>query len=304
MIADTAPTIAVFTKNKTNPAYAAARLGADLTAQRLGARALHYVPDTPDDVGEQIALIDDAILRRPDAVVMVPVHPTAMNASLRKIYAAGIPVVACINRFTDGGNITFAGSEDYPLAVGISSYLFDRLGGRGSVAIVEGPRESATSLERIRGFQDALKRFPGIRLIASVCGEYQREPARLAAAELLKTEQPIDGFVVANDIMALGVIDMLVAAGRDSLVVGINAIPEAISAIKRGRMLATVDFNAMKMGCLATEAAVRHLRGEALPPEIILPTQIIDAANCAEWDRPFEQRPCPKWEDVVIRGEN
>ncbi|HEV7803774.1 MAG TPA: sugar ABC transporter substrate-binding protein, partial [Burkholderiales bacterium] len=52
------PTLAVFTKNRSNPAYAAARLGANRTAQRLGARTVHYVPVKPDDVDEQIALID------------------------------------------------------------------------------------------------------------------------------------------------------------------------------------------------------------------------------------------------------
>ena len=46
------PRIAVFTKNRTNPAYAAARLGADRTAARLGATTVHYVPDTPDSVPE------------------------------------------------------------------------------------------------------------------------------------------------------------------------------------------------------------------------------------------------------------
>ena len=51
------PTIAVFTKNRTNPAYEAARLGADRTAARLGGRTMHYVPEKPDDVEEQIGLI-------------------------------------------------------------------------------------------------------------------------------------------------------------------------------------------------------------------------------------------------------
>ena len=54
------PRIAVFTKNRTNPAYAAARHGADRTATRLGAQAIHYVPERPDHVGEQIALIEHA----------------------------------------------------------------------------------------------------------------------------------------------------------------------------------------------------------------------------------------------------
>ena len=65
--------------------------------------------------------------------------------------------------------------------------------------------------------------------------------------------------------MALGVLDVLgaVAGHREMLVVGVNAIPEAIAAIEAGRMLATANFDAMTMSGIATEAAVRHLRGEA-----------------------------------------
>ena len=295
----TSPIIAVFTKNNTNPAYGAARLGADLTAQRLGARTLHYVPAKPDDIDEQLALINAALAQRPDAIALVPVHPTAINAAIRKINAAGVPVVGLINRFTDGGCVTFVGSEDYPMAVGIANYLIERLQGSGDVAIVEGPRDSITSRERTRGFVEALKKFPGMRIVTTVCGDYQREPARRVMAGLLRSAPPLDGIIAANDIMAMGVIQALDAAGRKSLIVGINAIPEAITAIKRGTMLATADFNAMKMGCLATEAAVRHLRGEALPQEIILPVEIVDRTNCDAWDRPYEQRPCPQWEDAV-----
>jgi len=131
VVTPAAPTIAVFTKNNTNPAYGAARLGADRTAQRLGARTRHYVPDTPDDIDEQLALIDAALAQRPDAVALVPVHPTAINAAIRKINAAGVPIMALINRFTDGGCVTFVGSEDYPLAAGIANYLIERLQGSG-----------------------------------------------------------------------------------------------------------------------------------------------------------------------------
>lgn len=294
-----APTIAVFTKNNTNPAYAAARLGADRTAQRLGARTLHYVPDTPDDIDEQLALIDAALAQRPDAVALVPVHPTAINVAIGKINAAGVPIMALINRFTDGGCVTFVGSEDYPMATGIATYLIERLQGRGVVAILEGPRDSITSRERMRGFLDALDKHPGIHLVGTICGDYQREPARRAMAGLLSSAPRIDGIIAANDIMAMGAIEALDAVGRKCLIVGINAIPEAITAIKRGTMLATADFNAMNMGCLATEAAIRHLRGATLPPEIILPVEIVDRTNCEAWDRPYEQRECPQWEDAV-----
>jgi ribose transport system substrate-binding protein len=55
----------------------------------------------------------------------------------------------------------------------------------------------------------------------------------------------------------------------------------------------------MDMAALATECAVRHLRGEAVPLEISLPAVLVDASNCEQWDRPYEERETPAWEDVA-----
>jgi ribose transport system substrate-binding protein len=90
---------------------------------------------------------------------------------------------------------------------------------------------------------------------------------------------------------------------REPLVVGVNALPEAIAAIAAGRMLATVNFDAMAMCALATEAALRHLRGEPVPRQIMLPVEIVDASNCANWNLPFRARSCPNWEEVAGRTD-
>jgi ribose transport system substrate-binding protein len=114
----------------------------------------------------------------------------------------------------------------------------------------------------------------------------------------------IDGIVAANDVMSLGAIEALEDYGRRVPVVGVNAIPEAITALKSGRLLATVDFDALKISCVATEAALRHLRGERVPSDILLPVQIVDATNYLPWDKPLEERECPRWSDVVGKGED
>ena len=172
------PRIAVFTKNRTNPAYEAARLGADRTAARLGAHTVHYVPETPDSVPEQIALITQAISERPDAAVFVPVDETAVNDAIRGFDAAGIPLFNIVTRTTAGRRITFVGSDDRALARNIARYLFGKLSRRSTIIILEGTPASATSRERLLGFQDALAEHPAINVRASLRGDYQREVAR------------------------------------------------------------------------------------------------------------------------------
>jgi ribose transport system substrate-binding protein len=292
-------TIAVFTKNRSNPAYDAARLGAERTAARNGARVVHYVPRKPDDIAEQIALVGQAIAARPNAVVFVPGHLTALDASVRELNAAGIPAVNYLNRLAHGRFVSYVGSDDYRLARDIAAYLFRHMGGKGDVLLMEGVPGAVTSRERVRGFLDAIKEWPGMRIVATRTGQFLEDAGREATKAVLAEGIHFDGVLSANDAMSLGALSALEAAGVRVPVIGVNALPDAIESVKTGRLLATVDFDALKIACVATEAALRHLRGQRVPAEIILPVQVVDRANCQPWDRPLEERECPRWEDVV-----
>jgi ribose transport system substrate-binding protein len=290
--------IAVFTKNFNNPAYAAARMGADRAAALLGAEVRHYVPETPDDPAQQSALVAQALATRPDAIVFTPVHATKVNEAIGSIHRAGVPVFGFVNRVPAGRCVSYVGSSDARLAEDIAEFLFAHLRGQGDVAIVEGPPDSVTSLERVAAFEATARRCAGIRIVARCSGNYLREPAHAAFAGLLREHARIDAVLAANDIMAIGVLDALDAADRRAVVVGVNAIPQAVQAIGAGRMLATADFNAMQMCFLATECAIRHGRGEAVPAEIELPVALVHGGNWRQWDLPYEQRPLINLKDL------
>ena len=291
--------IGVFTKNRTNPAYAAARLGAARTAERLGAETLDFVPEAPDDPAEQSRLIDEALARRLDAIVIAPVHPTRVDDALMRVEAAGIPLCAFVNPVSAAKCVTFAGSDDYALGAAVANRLYRHLDGRGAVLLVSGPEDSASSAPRLRGFRDAARAFPGVHLLGPCMAFFDRTRARSEVARWIEREAPFDAILAGNDAMALGALDALKDAGRGVPAAGVNAIPEAIKAIQDGRMLATADFDAMSLAALATECAIRHLRGERVPGKVELPVQVVDRANCDRWDLPFEQRAMRTLEEVT-----
>lgn len=303
--------IAVFTKNFTNPAYGAARLGAERAAAALGAQVLHFVPETPDDPGQQSALIAQALqlAPRPDAFVLSPVHPTRVDAAIRAVADAGIPLVGFVNPIAAAPSVSYVSSDDHALAGAIARYLFTHLATRHAgatrVLVVGGPVGSYTSDERLRGCRDAAQDHPQVELVGFVAGDYDRGVARERCLAWLRAQgtQALHGCLVANDIMALGLLEALETVGlRDVPVVGVNAIPEAIAAIAQGRLLATADFNAMQMAYLAAECAVRHVRGESVPAVIELPVQVVDRHNCQAWDLPYAQRPVITLEQLRNRA--
>ena len=291
-------TLAVFTKNRVNPAYDAARLAVDRVAAEAGARTLHYVPATPDHVGEQKALVAEALAARPDAVLFNPTDDVAMEEDVARVAAAGIPVAVFINRM-NVPVLTFVGSDDVGVGETIARALFQGLGGTGKVVALDGTPGARTARDRTEGLKRALAEYPGIELVGSRVGYLQEAPARTAMAELLRAHPQIDGVWTANDVMAFGALTALQEAGRTATVVGINGLPAAIAHIERGTMLASVDFSAFNIAAIAARAVLRHLAGEPVPPEIMVPAELIDRSNCHRWKVPFEQRPIPNWADFV-----
>ena len=291
-------TIAVFTKNATNPAYEAFRIAADQIARATGARTVHFVPKQPDNVDEQKAMVEQVLKDRPDAVIFIPVDDVAMVDSVKKLNDAKIPVVLVSNPLP-GSFVTYVGADDFEIGYREARYLFDTMGGKGKIVVIEGAPAAPTNRERVRGYQRAFAEFPGIEVLGSGVGNYQQPDARRVMEKFLSEHPRIDAVLSANDSMALGVLQALKEANRTSIVIGINGFLPAVKQIESGAILATVDFNMFKIGCVATRAAVRHLKQEPLPEKIILPAEVIDKTNYKAWLVPVDRRSCPEWSDVV-----
>jgi ribose transport system substrate-binding protein len=298
--ADGTMTIAVFTKNTTNPAYQAFRIAADQIGRSAGMQIQHFVPKQPDNVDEQQALVEQALKDRPDAVVFIPVDDVAMVDSVRKLNQANIPVVLASNPLP-GNFVIYVGADDYEIGYREARYLFEKLGDKGKILVIEGTAGAPTNRERLRGYKRALAEHPGIEVLGSVIGNYQQADAKRVMHAFLADHPQIDAVLSANDSMALGALEALKAADRSAVVVGINGILPAVKQIESGGMLANVDFNMFKIGCAATRAAVRHLNHESLPEKVILPAEIIDKTNYEAWLVPVEQRSCPQWAEFLAK---
>jgi ribose transport system substrate-binding protein len=296
-----AETIAVFTKNRTSPIFVALRAGANAAAKNLGVQIAHYVPSTADNVDQQAGLVEDVIKNKPDAIVFVPINPKDLVPAAQKIEAAGIPLINVNERLSSGGGAAYVGSDDHDLGLAAARHLLKAMGGKGNVVVLEGPDTLPTSVGRVRGFKDALKEFPEVKLLASKPANYAKPQAAQVTKDLLGSFPQIDGVLAANDPMAAGAIDALKAANRKALVVGINASREVMDLIKSGELLGSGDYNSFNQGCMGTEIAVRAARKQPVPKEVMLKSLVVDKSNYAPYEQPVDQRACPALESVAAK---
>jgi ribose transport system substrate-binding protein len=287
-----AETIAVFTKNQ-GPIFAALRAGAAVAAKNLGVQLVNYVPSTADNVAQQNKLVDDAIKDKPDAIVFVPVKFTEAGGAVKKINAAQIPLINANEPLVNASIVGYVGTNDVSLAREAGRYMLKAMNGNGNIVILDGPDKSLSAEGRGQGYRDVIKEFPGVKFLDAKPANYQRAQAKQVVAGFLSRYANLDGILAGNDPMAMGAVDALKAANRKASVVGINASREVMDLIKSGDVIGSGDYDTFAQGCLAVEMAVRALRKENVPHDLILKPTVIDKTNYAPFDQPLEKRECP-----------
>jgi ribose transport system substrate-binding protein len=281
-------TIAFFVKNVTNPFWKACRIGAEKAGKSLGVTVETVAPTKPDNIEEQTRLVEDWIVKKPDAFVFVPVDYKALVPSIQKVNAAGIPIVNYNNRMTDVDIVSYIGSDDEVMQYELCKYLFNAMGGKGRIVHIDGVPAAITAQNRKKGFERAVKETPGIEVLASQPGNYRRLPAVQVFENLMQRFPVIDAVVCANALAAAG-------RGDKTKVTGIDGIPDATAAINAGKLFATADFSGHDQAHLAVTAAVRKLRNQPVPKEMILPVVIVDKGNVQSFMKTPEERNPPDW---------
>ncbi len=291
--------LVLFTKNLSNPYWNGVRVGADKAGRALGAEIHHAGPTKTGSIEEQMRLVEDWIVKKPDAFVVVPVDDKALVPSIEEVNKAGIPVVNVSTRLAGGNYVTYVGSDDETIGYEMAKYTFKAMGNKGKVIYIEGASAAITQQNWKKGVARALKETSGIKPVAFA--NYRRRSAVQVMETLLRRFPEVDAVICADDDTALGVVQALEAAGRagTTKVVGIGAIPEAAEAILKGPLLASADLSGHDLGYLAVTAAIKHLKGETVPKNIILPVVIVDKSNAQTWALAMEDKPVPDWNKMV-----
>lgn len=211
------------------------------------------------------------------------------NAAVERT-ADRIPVVIVDTRLdaravADAGVATagFVGSDNYRGGQLIGEYLIGASGGRARIAILEGIPGHETGDSRIRGFRDAIRNHPGLVIVASQTANWEREQGFTVFQNILQAHPDVDTVFACNDMMALGAVEAIAAAGRTGRirVLGFEAVEDARRAILAWTMEATVAQYPAEMGCVAIETALKAIKGEAVPPDTVVRIGLVTKENAA-----------------------
>ena len=278
------PTIAFVMKTLNNPFFIDMQKGAEEAAKRLGVNLVVQAADREIDVERQMQIIENLIERKVSAICVTPSGSREIVPVIVKANKAGVPVLIADTRAdakalaAAGGKIaTFIGSDNFDGGKLAGEFIAAKLGGQGALAVLEGIAGHETGDSRLRGFREAVAKFPGLKIVASQPANWERDQGFNVFQNILQAHPQVNGLFACSDLMALGAVEAIAAAGKTGkiTVVGFDALPEARAAIQKGAMAATVAQFSARMGATAVEYAVKHLRGEAIPDFTPVPIELV-----------------------------
>ena len=282
---DARPAIGVSLLNLSNEFVVTLRDAMEARAKELGVRLI--VSDAQRSPERQVQQVETFVAQKVDAIVLNPCEVEASSPAVQKALDAGIPVVN-VNSETKAAPTAFVGSRDEESARLGMAFIAQRLRGQGGVLMMEGYMGQAAQIKRSEGAREVLAKNSGLRLLAAQTAEWDRAKAVTLMENWLQAYgASIQAVFAQNDEMAMGVLLALERAGRkkDVVVVGVDAIDDALRAVRDGRLDATVFQDGRGQGRGAIETALRLIRKEPVEKATFIPFQLVTKENAAKFSR-------------------
>jgi ribose transport system substrate-binding protein len=229
------------------------------------------------DLATQTSQIEDFITQKVDAIIVCPVDSSGIGSAINSANKAGIPVFTADIAAKEGEVVSHIASDNVAGGRIAGEYMAEAIGRKGEIAIIDHPTVTSVQ-ERVRGFKEAISKYPNIKIVAQPTAEGQRAKATDVTENLLQAHPNLKGIFGINDDSALGALAAVKGANRkDIIIIGYDATPEAQQEILSGGPLkADVIQYPKKIGETTIETVVKYLEGEKVPKLIPVEVGIVD----------------------------
>ena len=247
-------------------------------AAELGVKLLMY--DARGDVNQQISDVETMIAQGVDAIIVIPQSVEGSAPVVAMCNEAGIPIIIDNGDIADKNYTAFVGCTDQQSGEILGQWFMDNLEEGSKICIIEGPMGQSGQVGRYAGLQ-AVGVMDKFEILACQTANWKRDEAMALAEDWIVTYgDELDAIICENDDMALGALAACEAAGRDDILIGgVDAIADAVQAVKEGRMEISVLQDAAGQGEKGVEVALAAAKGEAFELDTRIPFVGLTAKN-------------------------
>jgi inositol transport system substrate-binding protein len=242
--------------------------------------------DSKEDVATQLSQVENFVTQQLDAIILIPANTDATDPMTKLAVDAGIPLVY-VNRkpanLPEG--VAYAGSDSIVAGRLQMEWLAEKLGGKGNIVIMNGNLSQEAAQMRTAGVKEVAAKFPDIQIIKEDTANWSRAEGLALMENWLSTGDEIHAVASNNDEMAIGALQAIEAAGKlgQILVGGVDASPDALAEMDKGRMNVTVFQNAKGQGEAGIKAAIALARGEQIEQITWVPYELVTPDNYKDY---------------------
>jgi ribose transport system substrate-binding protein len=226
--------------------------------------------DAKGDSATQVSQVQDLITRGVKALIYIPAGATAAGVPVKAAKAANIPVI-CVDRTPpDAPGDTFIATDSVSAAKTLGEYVGKITSGKGKIGILQGQLGTTPEQDRDKGFNEALKGFPGLEVVAKQPSKaWMQDEGFAIGQDMLQRHPDITVFFGRADALALGAARAVKVANVDHkvIVVGFDGDVAGLKAVRDGTLQATMTQQTQGMGRLALNSALDAVDGKTLPKE-------------------------------------
>ena len=257
-----------------NPYFVTMKQALEEAAASIGATVI--ITDARHDVSKQISDVEDMIQKKIDILLLNPTDSTGVEGAVKSAKAAGL-VVAAVDANAKGPVDTFVGSKNYDAGVMACEYMAKAIDGKGNIAILDGI-PVVPILERVRGCKDAIKKYPGIKIVTTQNGKQERDQALAVTENMIQANPGLKGIFSVNDGGAMGSLAAIEASGKDIKLTSVDGAPEAIKAMQKpnSKFIATSAQYPRDQIRIAIGMALAKKWGAHVPVAVPVEVKLID----------------------------
>lgn len=291
----------------TYPYFAPMAAGVSAIAKQYPSMNIKVV-SANNDASAEITDMNEAIANGARGIILNPVQESVTHAA-QQAMSKGIPVITIDRDVSNAAaRVAFIGDKDVQLGQIETQYGLQYLASHHvrkpwHVVVLEGTLGASTAVDRLTGTMNALNPYiknGSVKVVFNQSANFMTSVAQSMISELLAKTHDIQLIDCGNDAMALGAITALkdhgITAGKGVYVVGADAQPETMAAIKAGTQLDTVTHSPYLEAVWAVEAMSNYLQGKIKPPtskfpggNVVIPMTLVSKANAgkiAAWGTP------------------
>lgn len=238
-------------------------MGLEMAAKEF---SVAYEVDSPNsevEVDQQIMLVEKAISKKPDAIILASCDYKRLVPVCEKAVKSGIPIIIVDSDVDYSGKTSFVGTDNYQLGQKLGEEVKKIVAAGEKIGVVGHVEFSHTAMERKNGLLDSLKEA-GIELAALEYCDGYRDVAKSETRAMLEKDPDIKCMVGLNESSALGIcsaIESMKLQNKVSMVV-CDSSEEQVKYMESGMVQACVVQNPFNMGYLSVQAAVQVIQGK------------------------------------------